>query len=367
MKKIIAVIAILTLSIGVFYSCGKKEDNVVTIGAVLSLTGSGAEFGKDEQRSIDLFLEEISKKTMKYKYVVKYQDSKSEPKEGVNAMNKILLDGKPAAILSVLSSVCLAIKPITEKEKIPLFCVGANSQITDSQKYVFRSLPTSDYQAGTLAKKFIDKGDIDSFAVLYLNDDFGNGSFNSFKKIIEENGKKIISSGALDPKKADYRTEISSVLKSAPQAVYIACYGNSIAYVLQNLRELNFKGVILSTLEIGYPEVISLAKNTADGVYFVDTDFKDPQNSKRSEFIDKYKEKYKLEPSLDAVLAFDEINLIVETIEKNGTDAENFVKLKGLPVTYESANGDFKIDQKGNFLYSLVLKKIIGGNAVIVN
>lgn len=372
MKKIktLFAISVIVFAFAECNSYNQKKTNttkpVIKIGAILSLSGEGAEYGKDEQRAINLFLEQIEKENSKYSYRVNFQDSKSDPKNAVSAINNLISTDKPDVVMSVLSSVCLSIKPITEKHEIPLFCVGANHQITENANFVFRSLPTSDYQVEVLANKFIGKMNVNSFSIIYLNDDFGSGCFNIFKNVLNDNKKNLVSSAALNPSKTDYRAEVTGVLKDKPDAIYIASYGSSIAYVLKNLTELGYKGIILSTLEVSYPNVLALAKNTAENVYYVDTYYQDTINRK-NDFIKNFKTKYNLGPTLDAVLAYDEMTVIYKTFENYDKSAESFRKIKGIDSLYLSANGSFKISTKGDFLYSLVLKKISNGIPVIIS
>jgi branched-chain amino acid transport system substrate-binding protein len=134
-------------------SCGKKEEEIIKVGAVLSLTGTGAEYGKDQQKAITLVLEQQSSKNYKYKYDVVFQDSKSDPKEGVNAVRYLLSSENCQVFMTVLSSVSMAIKDITENNNKPLFCVAATPKLTPNTNLVFRSLPTSEYQAEVLAQR----------------------------------------------------------------------------------------------------------------------------------------------------------------------------------------------------------------------
>lgn len=341
----------------------KKE--VINIGAVLSLTGEGSEYGKDQQRAIDLFIEQKNNQKSKYIYKVKTLDSKSDPKVAVSAINNLISVDRPDAVLSVLSSVCLSIKPITENNNIPLFCVGANPEITSNTKLVFRSLPTSDYQAEVLGNLFISQKKVRSFSILYLNNDFGIGSLNSIKSAIRINNKELLDSMALDPAKTDYKTEVAKVLTGNPDVIYVAAYGSSIAYVLRNLTELGYNKYILSALEVSYPNVLGIAKSAAENVYYVDTVFQNDDN-KNNTFIKAFKAKYNTVPTLDAILAYDEMSVIYKTFESYGKSNYGFMKIKGNDLYYESANGNFKINKNGDFLYPLGLMKIVAGKPELI-
>jgi branched-chain amino acid transport system substrate-binding protein len=363
-KGLILVVVIVIILLTIFFVFRNKESNitrdkdVIRIGALLSLTGSGAEFGSEQKNAIELFKEEKGNYKKEYEFIL--QDTKSNPKDGVSALQNLLSKGKIDVVMTVLSGVSLATLPITEKQKIPTFCVGSTPSITSDFKFAFRSLPTADYQASQLAKHFLRKFKIKSISIIYLNDDFGVSSKDNFQNFIKDSVKNI-SSYPIMPDEINFPTIISKAINNKPDAVYIACYGNSIANVLKELKQQNFKGLICSTLEVSYPEVLELAKESANGVYFVDTEI---AQSNGNRFFDRYYKKYNKKPSLDAVLAYDEIQVIVNTIETDGL--KDFLKIKGDKTIRKSANGEFTINQKGDFEYSLFFKVIKNNTPILI-
>lgn len=365
----IGIILIAIVIIGYFVFMPKQKINdseVIRIGAILSQTGSGAEYGSDQSKTIEIYKEHFLQNNLKYKYDFVIQDSKSNPKEGINAFHNINAGGDIDVIMTVLSSVSLAILPITEKNEIPTFCVGANPKITDDFKFAFRSLPTSDYQASQLAKNVVNRFQIQNISVIFLNDDFGIGSKESFISNIYESGINIVSENGIMPGITDIKTIITKALSQKPDAIYIASFGNSIAQILIELKKQNYNGIIFSTLEVSYPKVLDNAKESADGVYFVDTYYSVKEND-RHEFVDEYIKKFNKEPSLDAILAYDEIQVIVGAYENSQDIAFDLTSIKGLNNLYSSPAGNFKINKKGDFEYSLYFKQIKSGKPVMIN
>ena len=364
---------IIVFLIGVLYligcSRGKKKDESkkeFNIAAILSMTGSGKEYGQDERRAIEIYKDSI-KQLKNFEYNINFfiQDSKSSPSNGVSALQNIMVRNNIDVAMSVLSSVSLSLIPITEKKEIPIFCVGSNPDITKNREYVFRSLPTSSYQAEELAKEFISKRDFDSFAILHLNDDFGIGSKRSFQEVMQKNDKEIVAIQQLAQDETDYRTPISKVINQDPEVIYLASYGNSIAIALKQLRELNYEGQILSTLEVSYPKVLKKAGNAANGVYFVNTNFK-TEKGHRHWFVKAYMERYNEKPSLDAILAHDEINVIHSVLKHKGSKPSDFKAMKGSDKRFISPNGHFTINKDGDFHYPMNLMEIVNKEPQIV-
>jgi branched-chain amino acid transport system substrate-binding protein len=353
MKKVI----VLFLMALVCISCGKKEDNVIKIGAVLSMTGSGAEYGQDQKKALELMMELNKNRTLKYDYDIIFQDSKSDPKEGVSALNQIINTEKIDFVLSVLSSVSMAIIPITEKNNIPLFCVGSNPLMTNNQKYVFRSLPMTNYQIKQLANFIMMDDKVKTIGIVYINDDFGVGSLKSFKETLLNSSKKIISVEAVNPNQANYLPTLAKITSYRPDAIFIASYGESLAQILKQLYELKYNNIKLATLEVSYPKVLDIAQNAAEGVIYVDTEYLIGENDK-NEFIAQFIKKYSKYPTLDALLAHDEFDLIINICESVGKNLQNFINIKGKDIEYQSPIGNYTISSAGDFLYKLVLRKI---------
>jgi branched-chain amino acid transport system substrate-binding protein len=370
MKKTFYLLA--TVALVLLYSCNfnRKTENdnnkeTIKIAAVLALTGPASDFGKEELKAIEIIQEDLKTKSLKNNYDIIIQDSKSTPKDGVLALNSVLIQ-KPKAIMTVLSSISLAIKPLTEKEQIPLFCVGANPEITKDANLVFRSLPTSYYQISKLSELITGKYNLNSFSVIYKNDDFGNGNKNAFIKSIEKKGGNILDVIGINPGQTDYRTSISKVIGNNPDCIFVSEYGNTLSRVLIQLKELNFKGIILTSIEVADPKVIADSKGSAEGVIFAGT-YCNVKEGERHPFTSKYMVKFGVEPTLDAIFANDELNTIINTFEKGGDYPANFSALKGNGLEYESPNGSFKINSDGDFEYKLYLQTIKDGKQILLS
>src|SRR3990167_1877096 len=96
-------------------SCGKKEEDVIKIGAILPLTGDVAIYGNNTKEGIDLAVEEINKhggingKNIR----ILYEDSKAEPRTGVTVLQNLISKDKVQVIIdNSVSSVALALAPI---------------------------------------------------------------------------------------------------------------------------------------------------------------------------------------------------------------------------------------------------------------
>ncbi|RMG24643.1 MAG: ABC transporter substrate-binding protein, partial [Methanobacteriota archaeon] len=130
----IAITVVLVVVIGVVVwqqqQPAPQEEKEIKIGAILPLTGPASDIGQQTKEGL-----EIARKLLSVNVV--YEDSKSEPKEGINAIRKLVLQHKKQlfGVISVLSSVGKAIIPVAEDEKIITLHISSAPGIVDKRKY----------------------------------------------------------------------------------------------------------------------------------------------------------------------------------------------------------------------------------------
>lgn len=362
-------IILITLLITIHYGCKKGESESVDIAAILSLTGAGAEFGKDELIGAQMAIDEINNKDSKVQLELIVEDSRTQARDGVSAYHKIINLGiKPVAILSVMSSVSSALAPLVEEDQIPLFCVAAAPHLTQGNTYVFRSLPAGDYQARMLFQLSRKHLNYTSTAILYFNDDFGSSMEHAFSLEANKVGISVLRSEGIQPETSDFRAGLLKLIDSEPDAIYIAAFGSVLGSAVRQLRYLGYRGSLLTTLEIGYPKVLEVAGEASEGAFFVDTKFDAASNDpKTSSFVAQFNNRAKRQPSLDAVLAYDEVQMIYQAGSKRGFTTEGIHKGLLEIEDYESLNGRASMLPSGDVAYELILKTILNGIAVPVN
>jgi branched-chain amino acid transport system substrate-binding protein len=359
---IVTVVSVLL----VFHSgCRDKKEELVRVGAILPLTGTGAEFGKDGLIGAEMSITDINaKSTVRFKLLA--EDSRTQPKDGVSAYQKLMASSnRPVAMICTMSSISSALVPLVERDQLPMFCIAAAPALTKGNKYVFRALPAADYQARTLLELSKSKLDYKSVCILFFTDEFGTSMEASFKDRAGGSGVKVLRSEGVAPDASDFRASLTKLIAERPDSIYIAAFGSGFGSAIRQLRELDFKGTILAPLEMGYQKVLDVAGPAAEGAVFVDTRF-DPSASDPATqaFVKEFESRAGREPTLDAVLAYDELQMFYLAGSAKGFTSEGIrLGLTGMQ-DYQSVNGRAKILPNGDVAYELVLKIIKDGKPV---
>lgn len=342
-------------------SCGKKEEDVIKIGAILPLTGTASEFGIGNKNGIDLALEKVNSTggINGRKVQIIYEDSKNEPKTGVNTFNKILATQKVNSLFVCMSSVSMAVKPLAEEKGLLTFCVAAAPDLTKDAKNIFRLLPTTTLQARKIAEFISEERKPEGkISLFYIQDDFGNSFKNSFSSVANSKGLSIINENEFTKDGTNFRNIVVKALNQKPNIVVIGGYGSSLGILIKQLREAGYKGPIYGTPDMGYPKVLEVAKENLGEAYIIDFDV-DKTSNEMIEFTNAYKVKFGAEPSMDAIIGYDGINLLLE--------AEKLLEIKKLKSLREALLsirefnglvGKIEIAENGDIIFPLKFKKL---------
>jgi len=154
-KNIFSLVIILLVFISFQIFCkAAKENQVIEIGAILPLTGTGSEIGQQHKMGLDLAVEEINNSggINNKSLIIKYEDDKNDQKLTVTAFNKLADIDRVPLIITVMSGPSMAIYPLSIQKEVVLFANCGHPEITSLSNWVFRNFPTSKHEAETMVK-----------------------------------------------------------------------------------------------------------------------------------------------------------------------------------------------------------------------
>jgi branched-chain amino acid transport system substrate-binding protein len=267
MKKVILVLAcVLFLVSGVQ---GSSLASDVVVGAVTPLTGKLAVYGQGFQQAMLLALDEVNAsggingKDMK----ISFEDNNSTSKGSVSAIQKLITINRFSVIFGpAASSNFLAVCPIAQQNSTIL--IGAESAAASISKcgsYVFRVFP-SDLLQGRGVAELVEYLGYKKLVLTYVNNDWGVGLAEVFKKYFKKAGGTLIDEFAYDEGKTDYRSEVLRIQKDSPKAVVNLTYVKEGATMLKEAYEMGLKVQWIMGSAAKSPKLIALAGKAAEGV-----------------------------------------------------------------------------------------------------
>ena len=364
---VMGVVVVWIVVAGTFWACsdenkGKKQkETTITIGAILPLTGPGAVFAQYIKEGLDLAVEEINEGSGHH-VVIRYEDSKNQPKEGIAAYNGLVSQEHPPVTVVALSSVAKALSPLAEATKtLQIYIAVAIPDVTDG-KFRFRVYPEANGMAGVMARYSADKLDANRAAVIYINDDFGRASLDVYRNVFQDHGGQIIFTESYELLQTDFRAQVAKLKDVTPQpdVVYLNGYGPSYGAIVKQLKELEVEAVLTADMTLGLPSTLQQVGDAGEGAYFVD-------GKMSREFEQKFDAKYSKPATSYAGYSYDIVKILWSIRDNTGSFTVDAIQ-KGMHKIqdYEGAMGNITIGPDGDSNLEFVVKQVKNGQILVV-
>ncbi len=379
-KKFTSVALATVVFASLVAGCGggekKKEaanSNEIVVGASFELTGNVANYGKSTLSGLKMAFEEINKAggIDGKKLRIVESDNKSEPSEAGNAVTKLVTQDKVVAVVGPATSGCVAAStPITTSNKIPLIapCATAPSITVENGKvkeFVFRSCFIDPFQGRVMAE-FADKNlKLKNIAILYdASSDYSKGLAEVFTKTIEEKGGKIVTKEAFLAKDLDFKSALTKIKATNPEAIYIPGYYEEVAKIIKQTRELGMNVPLLGCDGWDSPKLVEIGGPAAlNNTYFSSAYSAEDKEPSVQKFIAGYKAMYSKDPDVFCMQGYNAGLILADAIKRAGVAADGtklaaaIAATKDLPV----ASGKLTYDANHNPITSAIIIELKDG------
>ena len=360
MKKAVLMILIGILVVSSFIlmsSCSKKED-VITIGAILPLTGDGAQYGEEDKNGFELALSEYEGSNQ---IKIIYEDDKGTSSGGVNAFNKLYsVDKVPVIIGLMYSSVALSVAPLGDENKVVLFSTTASSpELTNAGDYFFRNWPSDVFEGKEIAEFTFNKLNLRKGAIFTVNLDYGVGLKKVFKNVFESLGGEITKVEYYNQGDSDFKTQLKKIQAVNPDFIYLPGYYNEIGQLLKQAKELGIKAQFISCVGFDNPKILEIAGNAAEGVIFARPTYNPNSNEPIvNNFVNNYEKVYGQEPGVYAAHAYDALKILTYAIDSGGYSSEGIKNAIYEIQDFPGVTGLTSFDENGDVIKPIQIMKV---------
>jgi branched-chain amino acid transport system substrate-binding protein len=374
MKKLwigIGVVVVVVLAIVFIVTQTKKEPGEVKIGTIFALTGDAAKYGERAKKGVELALEEINAKggIRRKKVKIIYEDSQGDPQKAVSSFQKLVDIDKVKFIIGPLSSPeVLAIAPIAEKKKVIILTPTASApQITHAGDYIFRNVMSDIFDGEALAVFVFRNLKKKKAGIIYINNDFGIGLKESFKKKFDALGGSVVVEESFERRDMDFRTQLTRIKAKNVEVLFVVGYAE-MGQVLRQIKEMGIKTQIVSLSMFEDPEILKVAGDAAEGVYYTYRVF-DPKSEEPviQQFTKRFKEKYKEDPDIFSALSYDAMRIFAHALEKGGIDIEGCKKALHGVKNFPGVVGRTTFDTNGDVIKPIGIKMVKNGKFVWID
>ena len=227
-NTIVSSLLLLTVLASLLGSCAKAElPATISIGALLSSTGSGSAYAATQKNGIELAVSEINStkflgqgKELK----VIFMDTGSTADGAATAMTTLLDQNVAAIIGPTLSAEALKADPLAQKKGIPVMGISNTvAGITEMGSFIFRdSLPESSVIDGTI-KAVSEKLNVKKVGILWGESEaFTVGGYDAFTAALKKYSVEVQIDRTFKQGDTDFNAQILDIIAAKPDAICVS-------------------------------------------------------------------------------------------------------------------------------------------------
>jgi branched-chain amino acid transport system substrate-binding protein len=333
--------------------------DTIKIGVTEPLTGAVAASGTYITNGARVAEEVINRQggVLGKKIQLVIEDNKSNPKEAVAAAEKLILKDKVPILMGAWSSTfTLAIMPKLIEYQVPMVVETSSSgKITTSgNPWIFRISPTSAMEAKVFAEKAASfKPPIKKVDFLSVNNDFGRGAADEFKKALAAKGVAIGVSEVMTPEATDLSAQLTAIKQSAGDTLIFTSGVEQTTLAIKQGTELRLATRLITTGGSFPDQMLTQAGAGGMGSYhilFFNPWFPEtvtyPDVAKV--FIDEWKKKgWEIAGLTEGFRGYDGISTIVAAIKLAGKAEPEALRQALWNTKLKGVNGDIAFAKDG--------------------
>jgi branched-chain amino acid transport system substrate-binding protein len=339
-------------------------------GAVSPVTGPIPQFGEYFIRGSQLAVEDLEKTGWigGKKVRIVLEDGKNDPKISLAAMNKLVSVDKVPIVETVGSSVVLALGPVAQQQGVVLVNTAAqNPNIRKIGGFIFSLVPLADRVMQTTGVHAIEGMKAKTAVMLYVNNEYGRGVAETFKKIFEEHGGKITGHEIHAQGETDFTTPLTKIKFANPDILFFVGHDNELGYALKKAKQIGMKTPWLVAPGVFTPLSLSIAGDAAEGVQAADYIFDPVAGTERMKaFGKRHQERFGVLPTFATAHSYDSVMLYAAALKAGARTApairDFLLAVKG----FDGVGGPVTFDKEGITTEQPVIRVIRDGKFVIL-
>jgi branched-chain amino acid transport system substrate-binding protein len=352
----------------------QSTDKTVYMPAIIEASGPGAVSGTNFRDGMLLAIEEINAKggILGKKIDTPILDTQSDAGISRTQVQKVL-DNKPYVIFGpVYSGSVMVDMMLTQQAEIPEIVGGEAAAITQKgNPYVFRTSFGQQFSMPKIANYFRDGVKAKTVAVVWVNNDFGKGGRDTFKKEMESRNIKVVADISTEAGQADFSADVVKVKGANADAVFVYLNEEESARFLREAKKQGINKPLIGETTLLGQKVIELAGDAANGVKgHVGLTIDAPIPAVK-EFAAKFKKRFNYDCDHNGIKGYTGVYFVKYVTEKVGKfDSKAFAaKAHGITITPKEEPGilmEATWDKNGDIDRISFLGEVVNGKQKIV-
>ncbi len=357
--RLVGTLATLGIAF-VLWTGSAESQEVVKIGFASPLSGSQANYGKDNQNGAQLAIDELNAQGLTIggkpmKFQLQAEDDQAEPKQGPLIAQK-LADAKVAGVVGHFNSgVTIPASSVYNEADIPQLSVSTNVKYTHQGfKTAFRLMADDDKQGTALGEYAVKKLKLNRLAVIDDATAYGQGLADSFEAAVKASGGQVVKREHTNDKAVDFNTLLTSIKAAKPDAIFFGGYDAQAGPMAKQMKLLSMNIPLMGGETVNSAKFIELAGPASEGSIASTPGAALESRPGGKAFAAKYKARYNQDVGLYTPYFYDGVMLIAAAMKAaNSTDPAKYLPALAR-IKYPGVTADIEFDKNGDLTKGLL-------------
>ena len=367
-------VAILAVGLGIGLLAGPAGAQApIKVGASLSLTGTYAALGQNQNRGYQLCAKHVNEKGgvlgRKIEFVL--YDDQSQPATGVRLYEKLITQDKVDAIMGPYSSaITEAVANVNEKYKMPMVAPMASttSIFKKGRKFSFMvQSPAEVYLEGLL--DVAAKRGLKTVAIINEDTLFPKATVQGTIELAKKKGLQVVFVEAYPKGNTDFSAIMTKIRATNPDVLGAATYFDDAVAITRQMKELNVNPKMYGVTVGGdLPTFYQLLGRNAEYVYGATQWEAELPYPGAKAFLQAHAMEWPgTDISYHSAGGYGGCQVLVEAIKRAGSLDGEKIREAILKLDFNTVYGGFKVDQDGfQVSHKMVMFQWQEGRKVIV-
>ncbi|HTR58492.1 MAG TPA: branched-chain amino acid ABC transporter substrate-binding protein [Casimicrobiaceae bacterium] len=358
-----SLMSVVTCSLGLAIALAAgsaRAQEIVKIGFASPLTGSQANYGKDNQNGAQMAIDELNAQGVTIggkpvKFQLLAEDDQAEPKQGPLIAQK-LADAKVAGVVGHFNSgVTIPASRVYNEAGIPELSVSTNVKYTHQGfKTAFRLMADDDKQGTALGEYAVKNLKLKRLAVIDDATAYGQGLADSFETAVKASGGEVVKREHTNDKAVDFNTLLTSIKATRPDAIFFGGYDAQAGPMAKQMKLLGMNIPLMGGETMNSAKFIELAGPAAEGNIASTPGAALESRPGGKAFAAKYKARYNQDIGLYTPYFYDGVMVIAAAMKAaNSTDPAKYLSALA-KIKYPGVTADFEFDNNGDLTKGLL-------------
>lgn len=272
-KRSTGSLFVTTAALAMFALAGSAyAQGTYGIGAVCSLTGPAAGFGKPYCGGFEAYVKDWNTRggAKGKKVELTILDDETNAVTGVNAFRRLSGDNNIQQVwLAISSNTVMGVKALAAEVKIPIISGGGSDEIgLPANPYLFKvATGTTDFNISLL--EWAARNGVKRIASITANDTYGQSESGKMRTLAPKYGIEVVAQETFAVTDTNFNTQLVRIRGAKPDMVFSGATGRPAILVFQQYRQLQLPYPIAMSQGAFNPAFFAAIGGikTAEGVY----------------------------------------------------------------------------------------------------